>query len=83
MKSLKGVTAPQTLTYIPDKAGFIRCSVKAKDVNANCAVAVSPEKIVVFGKEPADFDTFWSEALTKARQLPLNPTMTLVPEECT
>ena len=76
LKSLKGVTAPQTLTYIPDKAGFIRCSVKARNVNANCAVAVSPEKIVVFGKEPADYDVFWKNTFEESAKLPLDMQVT-------
>ena len=71
-----GVTAPQTLTYIPDRASFIRCSVKAKNVNANCAVAVVPEKIVVFGKEPADYDVFWRKTFEESAKLPLDMQVT-------
>ena len=76
-----------TLVASMKEPGFLRCKVTAK-VNGNkyvgmATAAVDQDKILPTTKEPADFDTFWSEALTKARQLPLNPTMTLVPEECT
>ena len=72
LKSLRNVTALQTLTYIPDKAGFIRCSVRAEKVKAECAVAVSPEKIVAAGKEPDDFDEFWKKTFEESARIPLD-----------
>ena len=72
LKSLNNVIPPQSLTYIPEKPGFIRCSVRAKNVKADCAVAVSPEKISAVGKEPADFDEFWKKTFEESARIPLD-----------
>lgn len=45
--------------------------------------AFEPEKIVPTVKDPADFDTFWSEAIAAARKINLDPKLTLIPERCT
>ncbi|MBK9388792.1 MAG: acetylxylan esterase [Bacteroidetes bacterium] len=45
--------------------------------------AFEPEKITPVGKEPADFDAFWTKAIADARKINLDPVMTLVPERCT
>lgn len=69
------------------KPGFLRCKVTAKVNGKNyvgmATAAVDEDQILPTTIEPADFDSFWNESLSKARQVPLNPTMTLVPEECT
>ena len=75
LKSLKNVTAPQKISYIAEKAGFIRCKVRAKNVKADCAVAVAPEKIVAAGKEPVDFDEFWKKTFEESARLPLDMKM--------
>ncbi|MCX6328882.1 MAG: acetylxylan esterase [Bacteroidia bacterium] len=42
-----------------------------------------PEKIQPTVKDPSDFDTFWSNAITEARKINLDPMITLMPERCT
>ena len=42
-----------------------------------------PEKIQPTIKDPADFDSFWSNAIAEARKLNLDPRITLLPERCT
>jgi len=42
-----------------------------------------PEKIQPTVKDPADFDTFWADAIAAARKINLDPKITLVPERCT
>ena len=42
-----------------------------------------PEKIQPTVKDPSDFDTFWSNAITEARKISLDPMITLMPERCT
>jgi cephalosporin-C deacetylase-like acetyl esterase len=42
-----------------------------------------PEKIQPTIKDPADFDSFWSNAIAEARKLNLDPQITLLPERCT
>jgi cephalosporin-C deacetylase len=42
-----------------------------------------PEKIQPTVKDPSDFDSFWSNALTEARKIDLEPLITLMPERCT
>jgi cephalosporin-C deacetylase-like acetyl esterase len=42
-----------------------------------------PDKIQPTVKDPSDFDTFWSNAITEARKINLDPMITLMPERCT
>jgi cephalosporin-C deacetylase-like acetyl esterase len=42
-----------------------------------------PEKIQPTVKDPADFDSFWSNAIAEARKFNLDPRITLLPERCT
>ncbi|MBK7628596.1 MAG: acetylxylan esterase [Bacteroidales bacterium] len=42
-----------------------------------------PEKIQPTVKDPADFDTFWTNAIAEARKINLDPKITLLPEKCT
>ena len=42
-----------------------------------------PEKIAPTVKNPADFDTFWSNAIAEARKINLDAQITLMPERCT
>lgn len=45
--------------------------------------AFEPERILPTVTDPADFDSFWSNAIAEARKLDLDPRMTLLPERCT
>lgn len=45
--------------------------------------AFDPEKIQPTVKDPADFDSFWNNAIAEARKISLDPKMTLLPERCT
>ena len=42
-----------------------------------------PEKIQPTVKDPADFDSFWTNAIAEARKMNLDPRITLMPERCT
>jgi cephalosporin-C deacetylase len=42
-----------------------------------------PEKIQPTVKDPADFDSFWTNAIAEARKINLDPKITLMPERCT
>jgi cephalosporin-C deacetylase-like acetyl esterase len=42
-----------------------------------------PEKIQPTVKDPADFESFWNNAIAEARKLNLDPHITLMPERCT
>jgi cephalosporin-C deacetylase len=42
-----------------------------------------PEKIQPTVKDPADFDSFWTNAIAEARKINLDPRITLMPERCT
>jgi cephalosporin-C deacetylase len=42
-----------------------------------------PGKIEPTVKDPADFDTFWNNAIAEARKISLDPRITLMPERCT
>lgn len=42
-----------------------------------------PEKIQPTVKDPADFDSFWTNAIAEARKINLDPKLTLMPDRCT
>jgi cephalosporin-C deacetylase-like acetyl esterase len=67
--------------------GFFRVIVWAyvngKRYEGLATAGFEPEKITPVGKEPADFDAFWTKAIADARKVNLDPVMTLVPERCT
>ncbi len=46
-------------------------------------VGFSPEKIIPYTKEPADFTAFWEETLAQAARTPLSFTRERYPELCT
>lgn len=45
--------------------------------------AFEPEKIQPTAKDPADFESFWTNAIAEARKLNLDPRITLLPDRCT
>jgi len=67
--------------------GFFRVTVRAdidgKKYEGSGTAAFEPEKIQPVVKEPADFDSFWTTAITEARKVDPEPTLTLVPDRCT
>jgi cephalosporin-C deacetylase len=67
--------------------GFYRVRVWAvvdgKRYEGLATAGFEPEKIQPTVKDPADFDTFWSNAITEARKINLDPKITLMPERCT
>ena len=75
------------LTGKMKQPGFYRVDVTAhvdgKDYRGACAAAFSPEKLQATTVMPADFKTFWENAIKEARQTDLNPTKRLLPERCT
>jgi cephalosporin-C deacetylase-like acetyl esterase len=67
--------------------GFYRVDVTAhvggNDYKGACNAAFSPEKLQPSTVMPADFKTFWQQAVEEARSTSLEPTMLLLPERCT
>lgn len=67
--------------------GFLRCMVYVKDCGNTyrgiATAAFEPEKIMPTTTLPEDFDKFWSDAMAANQQIPMNATMTLMPELCT
>ena len=67
--------------------GFLRCKVKAhvdgRTYEGLATAAYAPDKLRPVSQLPDDFQSYWNETLRKARELPLNPLMTLLPERCT
>jgi cephalosporin-C deacetylase-like acetyl esterase len=57
--------------------------VDGKKYEGLATAAFEPEKIQPTVKDPADFDKFWSDAITEARKVKLDPRITLMPERCT
>ncbi len=67
--------------------GFIRCLVTAdvggRSYRGLATAAVAPEKIKPTQADPGDFDAFWAAGKEALAQVPLDATVTLVPEACT
>ena len=67
--------------------GFYRLKVTAhvggRDYSGWCTAAFSPQRIKAKATMPADFTAFWDGVMAEARQTPLQPTVTLLPERCT
>lgn len=67
--------------------GFLRCKVKAhvdgRTYEGLATAAYAPEELRPVSQLPDDFLKFWETTLANARQTPLNPTMSLLPERCT
>ena len=67
--------------------GFYRVRVWAvvggKNYEGLATAGFEPEKIQPAAKDPADFDAFWSDAMTAARKVPLDSRITLLPDKCT
>ena len=67
--------------------GFYRVDVTAhvagKDYKGACGAAFSPEQLQPSTVMPADFQSFWQNAVAEARKTDLEPTKRLLPERCT
>ena len=67
--------------------GFYRVDVTAhvggKDYKGACGAAFSPEQLKPSTVMPADFQSFWQDAVAEARKTDLDPTKRLLPERCT
>lgn len=67
--------------------GFLRCKVKAhvdgRTYEGLATAAFAPEHLKPVSQLPDDFRAYWDETLKKARELPLNTTMELLPSRCT
>lgn len=67
--------------------GFLRCEVTVQDGNHTyhgmATAGFEPENIKPTAEMPADFDEFWQNALQESAKVPLEPVLTLMPEQCT
>lgn len=67
--------------------GFLRCEVIVKDgdftYRGRAAAGFEPHNIKPTVEMPEDFDQFWQNALKESAQIPLEPVLTLQPEQCT
>ena len=75
------------LTGTMKQPGFYRVDVTAhvdgKDYKGACGAAFSPEQLQPTTVMPADFESFWQNAIQEARKTALEPTKRLLPERCT
>ncbi|MBO7219868.1 MAG: acetylxylan esterase [Alistipes sp.] len=67
--------------------GFLRCEVTVKDgdftYSGYAAAGFEPQNIKPTVEMPEDFDLFWMNALRESAQIPLEPVLTLQPDQCT
>lgn len=60
----------------------LRITLDGKTYRHHIKVGFSPEKIVPYTKEPADFTAFWDATLSEAAKMPLSYTRERYPELC-
>ncbi|MCC8133466.1 MAG: acetylxylan esterase [Tannerellaceae bacterium] len=76
-----------TLKSSMKEPGFLRCRVVAKVDGRNyeglATVAYNETQIQPITQDPADFDSFWRNAIEEARKVALDSKMVLIPEKCT
>lgn len=76
-----------TLSGTMRQPGFYRVDVTAhvggKDYKGACGAAFSPEQLQPSTVMPADFQSFWQDAVAEARKTDLDPMKRLLPERCT
>ena len=67
--------------------GFLRCvittEVAGKTYKGVATAAFEPEKILPYQTEPEDFDAFWQKGREELAQIPVEPILMLLPEQCT
>jgi cephalosporin-C deacetylase-like acetyl esterase len=70
-----------------EKPGFLRCwvwvQVDDKEYTGLGTAAFEPEKIEPTVALPQDFSSYWQQAVADNKKIPLNSTLTLMPERCT
>ena len=79
-------TNVHTIAGTLDEPGFLRLTLDpAPDGHAKLwSVAFEPERIEKGSPSPGDFDAYWAgERARLAREVPLDPQVTRVPERCT
>jgi cephalosporin-C deacetylase len=81
----KGVTTVEGGTL--KSPGFLRCvavaEVDGREYRGLATAGFDPLKIKPTVENPADFIKFWAEAKAEAVKIPMDPTVTLIPEKCT
>ena len=67
--------------------GFLRCKVTAHvgghTYEGLATAGYAVDRLQPLSEQPSDFLDYWQGVLSYARQTPLNPVMTLLPERCT
>ncbi len=67
--------------------GFLRCvvttEVAGKTYKGIATAAFEPEKIQPYQTEPEDFDAFWKKGREELAKIPVEPILTLLPDQCT
>ncbi|PWJ56712.1 cephalosporin-C deacetylase-like acetyl esterase [Dyadobacter jejuensis] len=67
--------------------GFLRCiatiTIDGTRYRGLATAGFEPQKIEPTVSNPSDFDAFWDKAKNELAQIPIQPTMTLLPERCT
>ncbi len=67
--------------------GFLRCAVTVQSGTRTyrglATAAFAPEKITAYQTEPADFDAFWAAGKAELAKIPIEPRLTLLPDQCT
>lgn len=67
--------------------GFLRCiavaEVEGEEYRGLATAGFDPLQISPTVENPSDFEKFWDEAKAEAAKIPMDPTMTLMPERCT
>ena len=81
--SARGVTRRGALSVPGFLRATARVTIEGAEYSAMATAAFEPERIDASIAMPPDFETFWATAIAYARQVPLLPVMTRLPEQST
>jgi cephalosporin-C deacetylase-like acetyl esterase len=72
---------PINIPFTTDNSGVVFCEVMLNEELKKTAFVFGRNNIKVFNEEPADFDAFWENQIQLARDIPLDPQITLLSTE--
>ena len=72
---------PVKIPFTTENSGVIFCEVSLNQVTENTVLTFGRNTIEVQNEEPTDFDAFWKSQIQSARNIPLDPQITLLSTE--
>ncbi len=72
---------PAQISFTTENSGVIFCEVSLNEITQSTVLVFGRNEIKVQNEEPTDFDAFWESQIQLARNIPLDPQITLLSTE--